>query len=45
MRWLTLEMIKAHLRIDGNEEDGYLMLLGNWFELYRNDEHPICYQR
>ena len=29
MRWLTLEMIKAHLRIDGNEEDGYLILLGN----------------
>lgn len=29
MRWLTLELIKAHLRIDGNEEDEYLELLGN----------------
>lgn len=28
MRWLTLELIKAHLRIDGDGEDSYLTLLG-----------------
>lgn len=29
MRWLTMKLIKAHLRIDGNEEDDYLELLGD----------------
>ncbi len=29
MRWLTLKLIKAHLRIDGNEEDEYLEFLGS----------------
>ena len=28
MRWLTLSLIKAHLRIDGDGEDEYLELLG-----------------
>lgn len=28
LKWLTPELIKAHLRIDGNEEDNYLELLG-----------------
>ena len=28
MRWLTLPLIKAHLRIDGDGENEYLELLG-----------------
>ena len=28
MRWLTLELIKAHMRIDGDSEDDYLKMLG-----------------
>lgn len=28
MKWLTLELMKAHLRIDDNYEDEYLEVLG-----------------
>ena len=28
MRWLTLELMKAHMRIDGDSEDDYLKMLG-----------------
>lgn len=29
MKWLTLPLIKMHLRIDGNDEDEYLEMLGD----------------
>ena len=32
MKWLTLELIKANSRIDGNEEDTLLELYGNGAE-------------
>lgn len=28
MRWLTTKLVKAHLRIDGDDEDEYLEMLG-----------------